>query len=208
MKMPAVILLAVGIALLAAMAGWYVSSRPQTPAVEVATVLGEPRPLPDFALTDARGLAFGREQLRDHWNLLFFGFTSCPHICPNTLAVMKAAANELASRNLAPRMVFISVDPERDTPERIRAYLAGFDPAFVGATGPMNEINHLASALYVPFAKSGAAEGGVDHSGALILVNPRAEAVAYFTPPHRQRTLVADLAQLILAGPSQAAANE
>ncbi|MES1944287.1 Sco1/SenC family electron transport protein [Salinisphaera sp. PC39] len=171
-----------------------------TPQAEAATVLSEPRPLPEVQLVSAAGEPFGTDRLTGDWHLLFFGFTHCPDVCPNTLGLLAGVRETMAARGDAPpKVVLVSVDPRRDDPEALRAYLDYFDPAFVGVTGPRAEIERLTAALYVPFRYVGDVEAGdytVDHSGALVLVDPEARAVAYFSPPHDPGTLAADLAGL------------
>lgn len=164
-----------------------------------ATVLAQPQPLPDVRLVSADGQAFGRQQLAGGWHLLFFGFTHCPDICPETLGLLAAVEDRLAEQGGPPQVVFVSVDPRRDDPATLREYLAHFDAGFVGVTGPAAEIERLTRALYLPFSHVGDVESGdytVDHSGALILVDPQARALAYFTAPHDPESLLADLRRL------------
>lgn len=162
-----------------------------------ATVLDEPRPLPEVELVDANGEAFGRDGLTGGWHLLFFGFTNCPDVCPNTLGLLAGVEKQIEEQGARPpRVVFVSVDPRRDDPAKLRAYLDHFGGDFVGVTGPRAEIERLTQALYVPFSYVGDLESGdytVDHSGALVLIDPRGRAVAYFTPPHDPAVLAADL---------------
>lgn len=171
---------------------------PAAPAA--ATVLPQPRPLPDVRLTDAGGGAFGRRQFAGDWHLLFFGFTHCPDVCPNTLGLLTAVDEQIAaSGGQPPQTVFVSVDPRRDDPAALRAYLDYFDSGLIGLTGELDQIRQLTGALYLPFDYSGDVESGeytVDHSAALVLVDPEARAIAYFTPPHDPATLAADLRRL------------
>lgn len=170
-------------------------------STEAATVLPQPRPLPQVHLVSADGDPFGRERLAGGWHLLFFGFTHCPDICPNTLGLLATIEERLAERGTQPpQVVFVSVDPRRDDPATLREYLDYFDADFIGATGPLAEIERLTQALYLPFDYVGDVESGdytVDHSGALILVDPQARAVAYFSAPHDPETLTADLRRLV-----------
>ncbi len=164
----------------------------------VATRLDTPRALPALQLQDQNAARFGRREFEGRWHLLFFGFTHCPDICPNTLGLLKQVRRELNDSGL--RVVFISLDPQRDTPARLKNYVQYFDPEFVGLTGDEQALRQLSAALYLPYAMTAPdAQGGysVDHSASLVLLNPAAEVVAYFSAPHEPKLLVADLRKLV-----------
>src|SRR5690606_14968452 len=122
------------------------------------------------------GAAFTRANLEGRWSLVFFGFTHCPAICPNTLAVMQQTktALETLPLELQPQLVFVSVDPERDTPEKMHEYVRFFGPTLRGVTGAPERIAALTDALGVPVQRVPLPDGGytVDHSAAIFLVNP------------------------------------
>jgi protein SCO1/2 len=165
-------------------------------------VLPSPRAIPVFSLTDHNGRAFGPTEFRDKWSLLFFGFTRCPDICPNTLgqlhAINSALKQEGGSANL--QVVFISVDPKHDDTATLKNYVEYFDPAFVAATGPETELRKLTDSLFVPYSYVPIGQGDdftVEHSGALVLVNPQGQAAAYFSPPLQVSPIVADLRALL-----------
>jgi protein SCO1/2 len=99
------------------------------------TEVTPPKPAPDFALTDAEGREFRLSDQRGRSVLLFFGYTSCPDVCPTTLAEFKRVRTLLGPQADRVRFVFISVDPERDTPEKMLAYARAFDPSFIGLSG-------------------------------------------------------------------------
>ena len=155
----------------------------------VITVLQTPRPVRDFVLTAETGAPIDAETLRGQWTLVFAGFKNCPDICPDTLARM--AALRAKSRPLAERvqMLFVSVDPQRDTPEQLDAYTDHFDPAITGATGDKPQIDQLMADLglaylLVPLGDESADAYTVDHSAALVLLDPQARVAAYLSPPH------------------------
>ena len=103
-------------------------------------VLAPPRPAADLALTAVDGSEFRVSQHRGAVILLFFGYTSCPDVCPTTLVEMsqvRAILGEMADRV---RFVFITVDPERDTPERLGTYVGAFDPTFIALTGSAEQL--------------------------------------------------------------------
>ncbi len=104
------------------------------------TLFEPPQPAADFALTDQNGQTVRLSAYRGQVVLLFFGYTHCPDVCPTTLTQFKHLRARLGNQAERVRFVFITVDPERDTPEYLRAYLAGFDPSFIGLTGPIADL--------------------------------------------------------------------
>ena len=185
------------VAVVAALAGMWLARLQAPPvepesralALEHATVLPAARPLPAFELLDQQSRAFSPGQLAGRWSLVFFGFTNCPDVCPATLATLAAARRELASLPAAqqPDVVLVSVDPGRDTPERLAEYLAFFDPSFTGVTGDAAQIARLTEALGVAVIIGEADAQGrytVDHSTTIFLVNPAGAVSAIFSAPH------------------------
>ncbi|HAZ61797.1 MAG TPA: hypothetical protein DCY89_09525 [Gammaproteobacteria bacterium] len=154
-----------------------------------AGVLWPPAPgVPDFSLLDHTGTAFGRSRLLGSWHLVFFGYTHCPDVCPMTLGVMRelAARLERAPAAVPLGFLFVSVDPARDTPEVLRDYLAWFSPRFIGLTGPEANIAGLAQALgiaWVPPRQQPDGEYLVDHSAAVLLLDPEGRLVGLYQPP-------------------------
>ena len=132
---------------------------------------------------------------------MFFGFTQCPDICPTTLAVLAQAGRQLADLPQAeqPRVLLVSVDPERDTPERLAAYVRFFDPAFLGATGSLESIAAAAAAFGVPYAKVTMPEGGytMDHGSGIFVVGPTGGIVAYLSAPHDAGVIARDYRKLL-----------
>ena len=167
----------------------------EPPALEASTALfGEERALPEFALTDHTGGRFTLRNLSEDWTLLFFGYTHCPDVCPITLATMSASLDAIAALGgEAPRVVFVSVDPERDTPPGLRSYVSVFRESFLGVTGPHEELTKLTRALGVGYARDGDGPGYlVEHSAALLLVNPKGRLQAVFGPPHAPDPIARD----------------
>jgi|SRR5688572_9618126 len=166
------------------------------PALRAGTALPEPRALPAFALVDQSGRPFGPANFEGRWSLVFTGFTNCPDVCPTTLAQMAALRRRVAREDL--QFVFVSVDPERDTPEVVAEYLGHFDPALVGATGPRAEVEKLTAGLGLAQVRNPGAGGEytVDHSTALVLINPEARLAGYFRAPYERDALAADLVAL------------
>jgi protein SCO1/2 len=107
---------------------------------------------PDLVLTDTRGQLYDlRKETDGHLTLLFFGYTHCPDVCPVHMATLGAAIGELPPevRNRI-KVVFVSTDPERDTPERLRAWLDAFDPSIVGLRGPVDRLNAALASMKLP----------------------------------------------------------
>lgn len=187
----------------AAIAGLLVASLLMRPApgpvqLEAGTMLPAPRPLPDFALTDSEGAPFGKQRLAGHWSVVFVGFTNCPDVCPNTMGVLKVVSTKLAEQKRPLQVVFLSVDPERDTPEHLGRYVHSFNPGFVGVTGPTPELDKVAAAMGFIYAKVPMPNGySIEHWSGLILVDPKAQVAAYFSAPIQPATLTADLARVL-----------
>jgi protein SCO1/2 len=176
-------------------ASWLLGREPAL-ALQSGTQLDAPRGLAEFALVDPAGGAFTRENLRGRWTLLFAGFTNCPDICPMTLAQFAEIRKQVPEERV--QLLFLSVDPERDTPERVAQYLGHFGPGLAGATGSTEAVDALAAQLGLAHVKIPGTDGNysVDHSAALVLIDPEARIAAYFTPPHETAALVADLSRL------------
>lgn len=115
--------------------------------------VGEYRTVSDFELTDQNGKPVKLSDFRGRPVLLAFGFTQCPDVCPLTLADFKAVKRELGADAERVAFVLVSIDPERDTPEVMKRYLAVFDPAFIGLTGPDERIRRLTDQLDASYEK-------------------------------------------------------
>lgn len=172
-------------------------------APRVATILPAPTGLPDFSLLDHHGQPVDRDVFKGQWDLVFFGFTNCPDICPLTLQVLASARQKLAEAGeaLLPRIVLVSVDPERDTPELMARYVSYFDERNLGITGELAEIRKLTDGLGIFFEKAAGRNGNysVDHSSVVLLLNPSGEMHALFTAPHDADNFVHDLPIIMAA---------
>ena len=194
---PRHILVAIGLAATLA-AGVFLALRMQTPAEpHSALVLPAPNPLPEFNLVDQHGNPADRSVFEGQWDLVFFGFTHCPDICPTTLQVLSTAKTALEERGQSPlpRIVLVSVDPERDTPEIMRKYLDYFGDGNLGITGTLEEVTKLTAGLGIYFEKQ-SADGDdyvVDHSAAVLVIDPDGGFHALFSGPHVVENYVHDL---------------
>jgi len=167
------------------------------PTPQTATVLPAPGELPEFSLIDQNGQTIGRDVFDGHWNLVFFGFTHCPDICPLTLQVLANAKRQLSAEGQQPlpRIVLVSVDPERDTPDIMSQYVGNFGDDNLGITGKLDEVRNLANGLGIFFEKSSLAgdDYSVDHSAVVLVINPQGKFHALFGAPHDTRNFVHDL---------------
>jgi protein SCO1 len=136
------------------------------PAFERVMALNEPRELVDITLTDQHGRPRKLSSLAGKPAYVFFGFTSCPEVCPTTLRKLALIKSAHASELAGIRVVFISVDGERDTPAVMKAYLQTFSKDFVGLTAPSDEVRKLSLGLSAPFFKDPPKNGeyNVEHS--------------------------------------------
>lgn len=183
----------------AGMAVWLAGSPPQkTIPMELQAVLRpEPKALTDFRLAAGpTGQPFTLERLKGKWTLLFFGYTYCPDICPTALATLSAVFRKLDQYPDVikdTQVVFVSVDPGRDRPERLAEYVAYFDERFSAVTGEVQEIDNLAHQIGAGYQIEPADSSGnylVSHTGSVFIVDPQARLVGAFSFPHNVETIV------------------
>ena len=194
---PRYILVAIGLAAALA-AGVLLALRMQTPAKpQSAFVLPAPNPVPEFNLVDQHGNPADRSVFEGQWDVVFFGFTHCPDICPTTLQVLSTAkaALEEQGQSPLPRIVLVSVDPARDTPEIMGEYVDYFGDGNLGITGTLEEISKLTAGLGIYFEKqpAGTENYVVDHSAAVLVIDPDGGFHALFSGPHVVENYVHDL---------------
>jgi protein SCO1/2 len=129
-----------------------------------------------FALRDGTGATITDQTFRGRWELVFFGYTYCPDLCPTTLSTIADALHELGPLAAQIQPIFITIDPRRDTPEIVGAYVKNFDPRIVGLTGSPEEIAAVAAEYKVYYAVHKTGDGPddylMDHSGFVYLMNP------------------------------------
>ena len=201
--------LAAAVGIVAIAAGMLLSrallDRSGGPTLAKATLIDPARPLPAMTFVDQDGQPFSSEQLRGHWSILFFGFTFCPDVCPTTLALLSQVEKKLADMptEQRPHIVLVSVDPKRDTPERLSQYVKSFSPTFTGLTGEQNAIHEFALKMGVPVAISEQAGGNytVDHSAAIFVVDPNGALRALSSTPHEVPIIAEDYRALVAAYP-------
>ncbi|MGD2137855.1 MAG: SCO family protein [Gammaproteobacteria bacterium] len=152
-----------------------------------ATRFPAARKIGAFSLVDHNGSVFDNAALKGRWSFLFFGYTHCPDVCPTTLAVLNSVAQQLQDVPDDIRFVFVTVDPERDTPEQLAGFIRYFNSDFIGVTGTPANIEHLTRELGILHMKVDAGEAGaaylVDHTASVLLFDPDGRYHAVFSPP-------------------------
>ena len=138
-------------------------------------------------LLDQQGQPFNKANLQGKWTLIFFGFTYCPDVCPTTLGILNKFYKEWQEKYPADavQVVMVSVDPARDSVEKMRDYVAYFNPAFVGITGDYMALVRFTGDLSAGFTKVPLSDGNylMEHSGNIAVINPRGDFHGFFKPP-------------------------
>jgi protein SCO1/2 len=185
----------IGVALM--LVGWQIvqqSYRYQGSLIE------NPQPAPDFELTDQRGNSFPLSEQRGRLVLMFFGYTNCPDVCPLTLAEYREIKSQLGEQASQVEFVFITVDPERDTPARMNDYVSSFDPTFVGLSGEMADLEKVWSDYWVYRAKveTGSASGyAMDHTARMYLVDANGNLRLTYPYGFEVEKIVSDLRHML-----------
>jgi protein SCO1 len=173
-----------------------------TPTLQNGLAYPQPRALPDFTLDTPDGTLDG-SALRGRWTLVFIGFTHCPDICPTTLAQLaEAGRRSELPEGKRPQLLFVSVDPERDSPEQTANYVRHFSSDAVGATADHDRLEPFTRSLGMVYMHSPLDGGGysVDHSSSVAVVDPQGRLVAQLRPPFDPARIAADLRSLAGAG--------
>jgi len=170
---------------------------PPPPQLSKATQLPSPKPVTDFRLIDHNSKPFTRERLQGTWTFVFFGYTHCPDVCPTSLTMLGQVQKTLeqSAPDELPQVLFISVDPERDSVEQLARFTPYFHPTFLGVTGEPDEIQRLSRQLGILYMRT---EGEstddylVDHSAAIMLFDPDGRFHAVFSAPHEPESMASD----------------
>ncbi len=184
--------------------GIFVATKMNQPAEPLAAfIVPLPGEIPDFSLLDQTGSEVNADTFRGQWDLVFFGFTNCPDICPTTLQTLANVRRELAATGTEPlpRIVLVSVDPERDTPQLLGQYVDYFGADNLAVTGKLEEVIKLTGGLGIYFEKAPTEDGsyGVDHSAAVLVIDPNGDFSALFSAPHVVANYLHDLPLIIAA---------
>src|SRR6185503_9615592 len=182
--------------LVAALAGgvlWYESN--QVPGLGRVVTTGQADVGGPFQLTDQHGKRVSEQDFRGRYMLIYFGYSFCPDVCPTTLAVMAQALEKAGDRARRVTPVFITIDPERDTPQVLDDYMKAFGPSFVGLTGSAAEIKDVLKKYRVSAAKKPLDGGGygMDHSSVLYLMGPNGKMISFYDEAVSPDDLAKDL---------------
>jgi len=186
---------------------WFAARTPMAPALQAVKLFDHPRELPPFSLQQSDGTQLVPGELKGHWTLVFLGFTHCPDVCPTTLAQLAQAQKQWTALPdpIRPRVLFVSVDPERDSPDAIGEYAHGFDRDTLAATTDVPALETFARSLSMVFAKVPAPAGAppdqysIDHSASIAVLDPQARMAGVIMPPLDPRAIAADMAALTQA---------
>ena len=148
------------------------------------------RDLGSFNLIDTNEKEFLPQDFEGKWNVLFFGFTFCPDICPITMSMLSRIEKEIDSQELDKIRIFlVTVDPVRDNPNQLKIYLKNFSENFTGLTGGLDQIYNFATRVNAPFTPINNSKDPyytVDHTGSIVLIDPEGNYAGFFRAPHNQ----------------------
>ena len=179
----------------AALAGFWLAHRldRSAPVLSSGTWLPRPRDPGEFSLLDQNSAQFTAARLRGAPTLVYFGYTHCPDVCPVTLLQLAQVVKTGVVPNL--RVIFISVDPARDTPTQLAQYVHAFDPDFIGLTGSAAMLQTVTQRFGVAYQRVDLPGGdySMDHSSTIFLMDARGHNVAVFNAPYDVKSLTQDL---------------
>lgn len=154
-----------------------------------------------FTLTDETGKRVTEKDFSGRYTLVFFGYTSCPDICPASLQLIAAVLGNLGAKADRITPIFISVDPERDTPQKLGEYVKNFDPRIVGLTGTPEEVAAVAKAYKVYYRKVPNSDSpsnyAMDHTSILYVMGPDGSYLTHFTPTTSVEDMTAKLEKVL-----------
>ncbi|GAB3513623.1 SCO family protein [Pseudoxanthomonas daejeonensis] len=200
--------LAAGLGLLAARHFLGGDTAPAAPALQAVTLLPQPRDLPAFNLRQSDGTPLVAGELAGHWTLVFLGFTFCPDVCPTTLAELAQAQKQWQAlpESTRPRVLFVSVDPDRDTPGKTGEYAHAFHPDTLAATADVPALEKFATSVGFVFMKvpgknfeQNPQDYSVDHSANIAVLDPQGRLAGLIRPPFQPQAIASDLALLTAA---------
>jgi len=166
------------------------------------TLLPQPKPLLPFRLIDQDGRPFTLDNLRGHWTFFVIGYTSCPDVCPTLMATFQAIDRLITPVGTKPvaDFLFVSVDPERDSPAQLGKYVHYFNPRFLGATGTDDVLRALTGQLGLLYRRVEGQKTAmgylIDHSASMLLIDPEAGLSAIFSSPQDPQLIAEDFATI------------
>lgn len=164
------------------------------------TLLSKPREVKPFELTGIDKKTFNNSTLEGKWTLVFFGFTNCGYLCPTTMAELGKTYRLLEQKGIEnlPKVVMVSIDPERDSLDKLDSYVKAFDKHFYGARGDEKTIKTMTQELGIVYAKvalndrDDVNDYDMEHTGTVMLFNPSGKLTAFFTTPHQANLIAED----------------
>jgi protein SCO1/2 len=189
-----------GVALLLGMIAVFLLLGPTRPYTFQGSLIDPPVAAPPFELTDVDGQSFHLSDVDGQVVIMFFGYTSCPDVCPVTLSDFLRIRSQLGNQAKNVSFVFITVDPERDTPERMKKYLTNFDPEIIGLTGERSDLEPVWSSYGVYEAM---VEGGrednylVDHSSRIYVINADGDLLLTYLFGTENKVIAEDVRHLV-----------
>ena len=199
-----IIALSAGLGLWAAQRHFGAPTETAWPATETVKLFPQPRELPAYSLQQSDRTQLVPGELKGHWTVVFLGFTHCPDVCPTTLTDLAQAQKQWAALpdSTRPRVLFVSVDPERDSLDDIGGYAHAFHRDTLAATADIPALEAFAKSLSLVFMKAPPPEGApadlysVDHSAALAVLDPQGRMAGVIQPPLVPKAIAADLLAL------------
>lgn len=190
----------VGFMALGAGVGIYTAQQQTRPGEIAGLLWPNPKQIHDFETIDEDGRKFGLKQLEGKWSFVFFGYTNCPDVCPITLSVMNGVKEQLnEDEKRETQMIFVSIDPERDTQEKLAQYVHYFNESFIGLGGSSEQIQSLTSQIGVMYFRGEeSAEGDylMDHTSSIFLIDPDMRMSGVLSLPHTVEDLSRRFAQI------------
>ena len=173
------------------------------PAIIQGAIFPQAKYIEHFELIDQNKNIISKHDFQNHWSLVFVGYTNCPDICPMTLSVMNQVIEYMSEQLIQPpQIVFLSVDPERDTPLHLKRYVEYFNKDFLGLTGSLQQVTQLSQNMNAVFRKAPGLSGEIssedyliDHSSALMLINPQGNLQSILTAPHTPGSIIESIIQ-------------
>lgn len=156
----------------------------------------------DFSLTNMAGETFTNKDLEGHYSLVFFGFTLCPDVCPVAVATLSDVMNQLGDDAEQVIPVFITIDPERDTPEKLKDYMSSFNPALVALTGSADQTRQVQKAYHVyaqkqPLESNGENDYSMNHSSFIYMLDKQGKYIRHFSHDVSADKLLTAVSQVI-----------
>ncbi|NNE36778.1 MAG: SCO family protein, partial [Gammaproteobacteria bacterium] len=154
-----------------------------------------PKQIETFTMTDQNDNEFGIDNLRGKWSFVFFGYTNCPDVCPITMSVLKQVNEQLIASGIPEvfQIIFVSVDPQRDSVTKLNEYINFFNPEFIGLGGDIEQLESLTGQIGIAYMYGLPEEDGeylVDHTSSIFLLDPQARLVSILSPPHQSDSIV------------------